>query len=154
MIISIELRPPLSVASGKRQARSGGRKPGAACCQRVAVAWVGRSAVRLGNDVLMLGCVIVWGVCSAGVAVSEIVSGLSYHAHARARAAASRRPCDNVYIIARHSPAPGVVFKSFRAFQSPGSVHQLPSHPISLPFLFPSQNQPSLPHTLSNAPLA
>lgn len=55
MIIRIQFAPPLSVASGKRQARSGGRKPGAACCQRVAVAWVGRSAVRLGDDVLMLG---------------------------------------------------------------------------------------------------
>ena len=150
MFVLIQFAPP---SSGKRQARSGGRKPGAACCQRVAVAWVGRPVVRFGGDVLMPGRVIVWRICSAGVAVSEIVSGLSYHAHARARAA-SRRPCDNVYIIARYSPAPGVVFKSFRAFQSPGSVHQLPSHPISLPFLFPSQNQLSLSQTHHNAPLA
>ena len=112
MIIRIQFAPPLSVASGKRQARSGGRKPGAACCQRVAVAWV---VGRWFGSVMSWrwGRVIVWRICSAGVAVSEIVSGLSYHAHARARAARSRRPCDNVYIIARHSPAPGVVFKSF-----------------------------------------
>ena len=51
MIIRIQFAPPLSVASGKRQARSGGRKPGAACCQRVAV-WVGRSVVRLGSVVM------------------------------------------------------------------------------------------------------
>lgn len=152
MIISIELRPLFRwrAASGKRGAADASPARRAVS---VSAVWVGRPVVRFGDDVLMLGCVIVWRICSAGVAVSEIVSGLSYHAHARARAA-SRRPCDNVYIIARYSPAPGVVFKSFRAFQSPGSVHQLPSRPISLPFLFPSQNQLSLSQTHYNAPLA
>lgn len=89
----------------------------------------------------MLGCVIVWRICSAGVAVSGIVPGLSYHAHARARAAGSRRPCDNVYIIARHSPAPGVLFKSFRAFRSPRCPHQLPPPSLSIKKLL-------LPHFL------
>ena len=153
MIISIELRPLFRwrAASGKRGAADASPARRAVSVSR----WrglVGRSVV---GSVMFWrwGRVIVWRICSAGVAVSEIVSGLSYHAHARARAA-SRRPCDNVYIIARYSPAPGVVFKSFRAFQSPGSVHQLPSRPISLPFLFPTQNQLSLSQTHYNAPLA
>lgn len=137
MFVLIQFAPP---SSGKRQARSGGRKPGAACCQRVAVAWVGRPVVRFGGDVLMPGRVIVWRICSAGVAVSEIVSGLSYHAHARARAA-SRRPCDNVYIIARHNPRPGCFSSLFELSKARGA-------PISslLP-LFPSKKLP-LPHFL------
>lgn len=54
MIIRIQFAPPLSVASGKRQAQSGERKPGAVCCQRVA-AWVGRSVGGRFGDVLALG---------------------------------------------------------------------------------------------------
>ena len=125
------MRPPFD---GERQATSAERRAqarrGVLSARRGGVGC--RSVVRLGDDVLMLGCVIVWRICSAGVAVSGIVSGLSYHAHARARAAGSRRPCDNVYIIARYSPAPGVLFKSFRAFRSPRCPHQLPPPSLSI----------------------
>lgn len=49
-----------------------------------------------------------------------------------ARGGKACRPCDNVYIIARHSPAPGVLFKSFRAFRSPKCPHQLPPPSLSI----------------------
>lgn len=127
------MRPPFD---GERQATSAERRAqarrGALSACRGGVGC--RSVVRLGDDVLMLGCVIVWRICSAGVAVSGIVSGLSYHAHARARAAGSRRPCDNVYIIARYSPAPGGGFQVFSSVSKPGKRASAPLPPYFLAF--------------------
>lgn len=133
-------------ASGKRRAASASPARCAVSVSRRGL--VGRSVV---GSVMFWrwGRVIVWRICSAGVAVSGFVSGLSYHAHARARAARSRRPCDNVYIIARCSPRPGWFSSLFEHFKAREACISSPPVLFPCPFSFPLKTNL---HFLTHAP--
>ena len=118
---------------GERQAASAERRAQARRGVLSACRGVGcRSVVRLGDDVLTLGaCHCLGRMFGRGCRVGNRSRIVLPCARTR-EAATARRPCDNVYIIARHSPAPGVLFKSFRAFRSPKCPHQLPPPSLSI----------------------
>lgn len=148
------IAPPFG---GELQARSGGRKPGAACCQRVR-----RSGCRFRFDVpkgkkakaIEGGRSLVGAYVRQGLPRRELFPDCpTMRTHARGGKAC--RPCDNVDIIARHIPAPGVLFKSFRAFRSPRCPHQLPPPSLSIKKApSPSFSPSPLSQTYHNAPLA
>lgn len=136
------IAPPFG---GELQARSGGRKPGAACCQRVR-----RSGCRFRFDVpkgkkakaIEGGRSLVGAYVRQGLPRRKSFPDCpTMRTHARGGEAC--RPCDNVYIIARHSPAPGCFSSLFELSEARGA-------PISSPLpLFPSKSSLSLVFSVS-----
>ena len=140
------------MASGKRQAQSGERKPGAVCCQRVAVAWVGRSVGgRFGDACFDVGGVSLFGAyVRQGLPCRESFPDCpTMRTHAREQQEAA--DLATMYILSQGiAPRPGWFSSLFERFKAQEAC--ISSPPVLFPclFSFPLKiNSRSLKHITS-----